>query len=168
MAHSPFPAAVSIRPMRPGAMLLVTALLTASMPALAADPLTAGSVSTRCQAQANPDQARCQALADGFLSGYLTGVQKGIRSTYEHDPQVLETTRGHTQTYERYREVEAHTLCLPADLQGKAAIDLFLRFMGSNPGNEDEPFGDVMEAALDAAFRCPAAAAPAPPAAKGW
>lgn len=91
---------------------------------------------------------------DGFLSGYVAGIQKGIRSTFSQDPLVLQTTDGNEDTYLRYRKIEQRTLCLPKDIEAGRVTRVFIDFLNTNPGTSSEPFGDVMEVALDAAFSC--------------
>lgn len=118
---------------------------------------TAGAVQSRCQAG---QKAGCVALFDGFLAGYLTGVQKGVRSTFSNDPQVLQTTDGNDDTYRRYRDVVERTVCLQSDKDGTAAMAIFLNYLGANPDTADQPFGDVMEVALDAAWACPGGGKP--------
>jgi hypothetical protein len=125
------------------------------MPSGFAGDLTAGEVESLCDSKADNVQKGCRSLLDGFLAGYTTGVQKGIRSTFAFDEQVLQTTDGNEDTYSRYRRIQERALCLlPPELDGAAASKLLIQYLQANPDTRQEPLGDVMEAALDAASRC--------------
>ena len=126
-------------------------LAAASAGAVGATEPLAGPTAATCVGAARP---ACIAMADGFLIGYGTGIQKGIRSTFSHDPLVLQTTDGREGTYERYRRVAAKTACLPASVDGRSALAAFLAYLEANPDVASEPFGDVMEVALDSAYPC--------------
>jgi hypothetical protein len=133
------------------AMLLVVAGTTAPIGAWAADH-TAGAMAAACQAGTN--RVGCIAAMEGFHAGYITGIEKGIRSTFANDAAVLQTTDGNEDTYLRYRKVAARTTCIPAGTDGAALLTLFLDYVKANPDTAQEPFGDVMEVTLDSAFRC--------------
>ena len=126
----------------------MTALV--ALAAHAAQP-SAEAVARRC---ADAKGEACTALLDGFLAGYTTGVQKGIRATFTHDALVLQTTDGNEDTYARYRRVADRAVCLPETLDGVSALGVFGAYLKANPDTAQEPFGDVMEVALDAAFPC--------------
>jgi len=126
-------------------------LAAASACAVGATEPSAGPTAAACVGAARP---ACIAMVDGFLIGYGTGIQRGIRSTFSHDPLVLQTTDGNEGTYERYRRVAARTACLPASLDGRSALAAFLTYLEANPDVAPEPFGDVMEVALDSAYPC--------------
>ena len=137
--------------MRVGALACMVGCMP---PAFAAD-LTAGEVESLCEAKTDTVQKACRSMMDGFLAGYTTGVQKGIRSTFAFDEQVLQTTDGNEDTYARYRRIEQRALCLlPPSLDGAAALKLLTQYLQANPNTRQEPLGDVMEAALDASTRC--------------
>ncbi|WPB58023.1 Rap1a/Tai family immunity protein [Xylophilus sp. GOD-11R] len=119
---------------------------------ISAAEMTAGAVAARCRPDAK--SAACIATMDGFLAGYVTGIQKGIRSTFSQDPLVLQTTDGNEDTYLRYRKIEQRTLCLPNGIEAGRVAAVFIDFLNASPDTSSEPFGDVMEVALDTAFAC--------------
>ena len=132
----------------------ITCLLGLAPTVFAAD-LTAGEAEGFCAAKGDISQKVCRGLMDGFLAGYTTGVQKGIRSTFAFDEQVLQTTNGNEDTYARYRRIQQKALCpMTPSMDGASASQLLLDYLQANPGTREEPFGDVLEAALDAASHC--------------
>jgi hypothetical protein len=131
--------------------------LTIWHPAQAQSYVNAAAVESTCKlelSKASKGPGSCIMLFRGFIDGFASGADRGLRVAFMQDQKNLATTEGIDDVQFRIGQLRSSASCLPTQATAKQVAEVFLQFMKAHPNRRSEPYREPMLDALQS-YYCP-------------
>ena len=119
--------------------------------------VSAGVVETTCRYELSksPNEVgSCILLVRGYMDGFSSGANRGLRAAFFKDQKNLATTEGIDDVQFRIGQLQASAACIPPQATAKQVAEVFLQYMKAHTNRRDEPYREPMLDSLES-YYCP-------------
>ena len=131
--------------------------LTSLHPAQAQSYMNAATVESTCKLElSKPSESpgSCIILFRGYIDGFASGADRGLRVAFTQDQKNLATTAGIADVQSRIGQLSSSAACVPMQATAKQVVEVFLQFMKAHPNRRSEPYREPLLDALQS-YYCP-------------
>ena len=128
-------------------LLVLTCLLLLAYGTQANGQITAGDLESDCKlaADGDPDGSLCLMIVDGFVYGYMVGVDRGVNFALANDQTNAPDTS-------RVTRIARSALCLPEEGSTKQIVQVFATYLASHPERRSDRYALVLRDSVESHF----------------